>query len=199
MRLPGRILTPAAALAAALAGWPDPAAAQPRDGFNSTPRTFAGQVTRGSDLVSPLTDGYRRPMPFRDTRYTYPSAPTDPAGPTDSVLDTITRDIGLAPTAPAIRRGFGSSAPPSGPPGLPGPPMTVVDPIAERGFVSMMELIGLPVVTSGGEALGTVLTVGHAADGSAVAIVGAATTGQRALAIDGLRLDRAAGTVATGW
>lgn len=195
---PPRLTQTAAAAGLALTLWPAGADAQPRDGYNSTPRTFAGQVTRSADFLSPLDDGYRRPMPTRDTRYTYPAAATGGASLTDSVLDGIARDVGLPPIDVGMPRGFGSSAPPSGPPGPAGPPLTVVDPISERGFVSMMEIIGLPVVTPGGEAVGTIVSVGHDAAGP-IAVVDGTGGPPLALPIGRLRLDRATGTVTTAW
>lgn len=137
-----------------------PAAAQPRDTMNSTPRTFAGQTTRDSDFGSsrsfaPLLDRVR---PFRDTPRTYPAAapreaPRAGAGP------TLSRPTGLQ--SPSLRRqGFtGSSTPVDEPDAPPGTPVPFTDRISSRGFVSPLDVIGLPVLSADGRSLGRVETV----------------------------------------
>ena len=195
------LLAAGAGFAAAVLLPAPPASAQPRDGFNSTPRTFPGQVTRQIDQFSPLSDRFRRFRPFRDTRLTYPSASNGLTPRTPSVLERM-GDVDLSRPLPTMPRGFGSSAPPSGPPGPVGPPVDVVDPISDRGFVSMLELVGLPVVDQAGNAIGIVETVGRNGTTGAGQILVPFPDNpdvQRIIPLAALQLDRDAGVVRTAW
>ena len=120
-----------------------PAHGQRRDTMNSTPRTFAGQTTRLYDFPGGALEGRTERRPLRTTRLTYPGASSGETPRTLSRRELVGPVTGLS-ALPEMRRRFnGSATPVDEPDAPPGTPVSIVDPVARRGFVSVHELIGV--------------------------------------------------------